>query len=188
MAFISPLSPCWVDPDDSLWDVLEDHPFFNLDSSFFRDANIGRDNRANVTELENEYKIEVEVPGYQKAELNIEFSTDGRYVTVSGKRESSYEEESPAEESKESEKPKEKEEKKQKKHSRWLSRRSKQRAVGKSVPRYLISERSVAEFSRTFSFQRPVDPAKAVAHLDNGVLTITIPKAAGPQVQKITIE
>ena len=188
MALSSPYSSLWVDPDTSLWDTLEDHPFFNLNSSFFREANIGRDNRANVSELENEYKVEVEVPGYQKAELDIEFSTDGTSVTISGRHESSYEEEGPVEESKEPEKSKEKEEKKQKKHSRWRSRRSKQRAVGKTVPKYWVSERSEGEFSRTFTFQRAVDPAKAVAHLESGVLTITIPKGAGPQVQKITIE
>ena len=76
---------------------MEDHPFFNLNSSFFRDANVGRANRANVGETENEYKIEIEVPGYQKAEINIEFGSDGKSVTISGKRESSYEE-GPAEE------------------------------------------------------------------------------------------
>jgi len=185
----SPVNPWWYDTDSSAWDILADHPFFNINSSFFREANLGRDNRTNVTELENEYKVEVEVPGYEKAELDVEFALDGRSVTISGKRETSFEEESPAEESKEGKEKEEKKEKpeKEKKH-RWLTRRSRETAVGRAIPRYWVSERSVGEFSRTFRFAAPVNSEKATARLENGVLTLIIPKTAGPSGQKVTIE
>jgi HSP20 family molecular chaperone IbpA len=185
MALTSTFPPYGVDTDTSLWDVLDDHPFFNLNSSFFRDADIGRDNRANVSEHENEYKIELEVPGYQKPELDIEFAPDERSVTISGKREINYEEEGLMEEPDES---KEKEQKKEKKHSR-RRKRNKKPAVGKDFPRYWVSERSVGEFSRTFKFASPVEHEKVAANLEHGVLTITIPKATtGAQPQKITIQ
>jgi|SRR5208282_1694926 len=102
MALFSHISPWWSSSTTSPWDTIEDHPFFNLNSSFFRDAKVGRANRANVGETENEYKLEIEVPGYQKAEINIEFGSDGKSVTISGERESSYEE-GPEEEEEEEE-------------------------------------------------------------------------------------
>ena len=182
MTLFAPFAPWW---SSSTWDTIEDHPFFNINSSFFRDANLGRANRANVGETGNEYKIEIEVPSYQKSDINIEFGSDMKSVTISGKRETSYEE-APAEEAVEESK-EEGEKKEKEKESKSLTETSKETAVGKTVPRYWISERSVGEFSRTFSFATPLDPEKAVAKLEEGVLTLTIPKATAVTPKKITI-
>ncbi len=53
---------------------------------------------------------------------------------------------------------------------------------------YWVSERSVGEFHRSFSFPSRVDQDNVKAKLNNGVLTITVPKAAEPKARKINIE
>ena len=53
---------------------------------------------------------------------------------------------------------------------------------------YWVSERSVGEFHRSFSFPSRVDQDNVKAKLNNGVLTITVPKAAAPKARKISIE
>ena len=196
MALLTHFAPWWSSSSTtSPLDVLDDHPFFNLNSSFFREANVGRANRANVQETETEYKIELEVPGYQKEEINIEFGSDAKSVTISGKHESSYNEgptEEVVEEGKEKSEGKEREKKEskegsEKKESKSITETRKETAVGKPAPKYWISERSVGEFSRTFSFATPLDVNKAVAKLESGVLTLTIPKVTTVTRKKITI-
>ncbi|KAL8730456.1 MAG: hypothetical protein Q9166_004094 [cf. Caloplaca sp. 2 TL-2023] len=53
--------------------------------------------------------------------------------------------------------------------------------------RYWVSERSVGEFQRTFSFPGKVDQEAVKASLKNGILSIVVPKAAR-QERKIAIE
>lgn len=56
--------------------------------------------------------------------------------------------------------------------------------------RYWVTERSVGEFSRTFSFPAPINQEGVTARLKNGVLSITVPKKAAEEasVRRITIE
>ncbi|KAI7975301.1 hypothetical protein EIK77_007430 [Talaromyces pinophilus] len=56
--------------------------------------------------------------------------------------------------------------------------------------RYWVTERSVGEFSRTFSFPVPIDQEAVKASLKNGVLSITVPKKVveEPAARRITIE
>lgn len=55
-------------------------------------------------------------------------------------------------------------------------------------PRFWITERSVGEFSRAFSFPTRVDQDNVKASLKNGILSIIIPKAATHQAKKISIQ
>ena len=55
-------------------------------------------------------------------------------------------------------------------------------------PKYWVSERSVGEFARTFSFPKQVDQENVKASLKNGILSIIIPKAVAPQSKRINIE
>jgi HSP20 family protein len=192
MALFSPFLPLYRN-DSSLWDSLDDHPFLNMNSSFFRDANITRANRANVSETENEYKVEVEVPGYQKPEISIEFGPDGKSLTISGKSEKSYEEgdasagkgvsvEEVPDEAEQSTKSSKKTE------STAVTQTNNEQAVAQSAaPKYWISERTVGSFSRSFTFRSGLDHEKATATLENGVLTVTIPKATKATAKKISI-
>lgn len=54
---------------------------------------------------------------------------------------------------------------------------------------YYAQERSYGSFARSLSLPGPVDEAKITATYTNGVLTITLPKAAeGKSAQKVTIQ
>ena len=53
---------------------------------------------------------------------------------------------------------------------------------------YWISERSVGEFARTFSFPKQVEQENVKASLKNGILSIIVPKALAPQTKRINIE
>ncbi|KAK8204331.1 hypothetical protein M8818_005176 [Zalaria obscura] len=54
--------------------------------------------------------------------------------------------------------------------------------------RYWVSERSVGEFHRTFSFPSRVDQDNVKASLKDGILSIIVPKATTPSTRRINIE
>jgi len=187
MALFSPFLPFYRG-DQTVFDNFDDHPFLNFNSSFFRDANLARANRANVSETEAEYKVEIEVPGYQKPEIAIEFGSDGRSLTISGKTEKTFEEESGRattvedvpEEGEKAQAPAS--------TSTAVAETSGSKQVGRPAPpKYWVSERSVGSFTRTFSFRSALDTEKAKASLEHGVLTIVIPKATKHAIRKINI-
>lgn len=53
--------------------------------------------------------------------------------------------------------------------------------------KYWVSERSVGEFSRSFSFPVRVDQDAVKASMKNGILSIVVPKAQKKESRKITI-
>lgn len=57
----------------------------------------------------------------------------------------------------------------------------------KPVEKFWVSERSVGEFSRTFSFPTRVDQEAVSANLNNGVLSVTVPKAKKHESRRINI-
>ncbi|KAJ5085644.1 30 kDa heat shock protein [Penicillium argentinense] len=52
---------------------------------------------------------------------------------------------------------------------------------------FWASERSIGEFQRTFNFLTRVDQDNVRASLNNGVLSIVVPKEAAPKLKKIRI-
>ncbi|PGH10820.1 hypothetical protein AJ80_07371 [Polytolypa hystricis UAMH7299] len=58
----------------------------------------------------------------------------------------------------------------------------------KNEPKYWVSERSFGEFHRSFNFPIRVDQENVRANLKNGILSITVPKAAAPTLKKIHVE
>jgi len=61
-------------------------------------------------------------------------------------------------------------------------------AAEKPASRYWITERSVGEFHRSFSFPTLVDQENVKASLKNGVLSVIIPKKAKQEVRRIQVE
>ncbi|KAK2872031.1 hypothetical protein FQN49_002625 [Arthroderma sp. PD_2] len=53
--------------------------------------------------------------------------------------------------------------------------------------RYWMTERSFGEFNRVFKFPSRVDQDAVRASLKDGILSITVPKAAAPTIKKISI-
>ena len=54
--------------------------------------------------------------------------------------------------------------------------------------KYWLSERSVGEFSRAFSFPTRIDQEGVKASLRDGILRIIVPKAAAPRSRQVNIE
>jgi HSP20 family protein len=61
-------------------------------------------------------------------------------------------------------------------------------APKKAEPQFWYRERSVGEFSRSFSFPSRVDQEAVRASLKNGILSIVVPKAPVPESRRINIE
>lgn len=52
---------------------------------------------------------------------------------------------------------------------------------------YLIRERSTGSYTRTFTLPTAVDPDKAEAKFDDGILTLTVPKAETVKPKRIKL-
>jgi len=53
--------------------------------------------------------------------------------------------------------------------------------------KYWVSERSIGDFSRSFNFPARVDQDAVTANLNNGILTVAIPKAKKHESRRITV-
>jgi len=155
--------------------------FSDTDTAFFRP-------KFDVKELKDSYELHGELPGLEQKDVNIEW-TDGNTLTISGRTEH-YREEGKrpsvenVSESSDPTKGKESE-------STAVTATEKAGEVGhpaESQAKYWVSERSVGEFRRNFSFPTRVDQDAVKASLRNGVLSILIPKAKGGKAKKVTIE
>ncbi|KAL1883892.1 hypothetical protein VTK73DRAFT_7680 [Phialemonium thermophilum] len=142
-----------------------------------------------VRETENTYELHGELPGVERENLNIEF-TEPQTLVISGRIERSYSSGTPpagfVEDSQKKgaiteggEKGKEAE----------AGKTDQQQQQQQQQPRekYWVSERSVGEFSRTFSFPTPVDHDGVKAGLNNGILNVSVPKAKKKEVRRIAI-
>ncbi|RFU29754.1 hypothetical protein B7463_g6566, partial [Scytalidium lignicola] len=119
-----------------------------------------------VQELADSYNLHGELPGVETKDVEIEF-TDPQVLTIRGRSERTYvsdnagllEEGSKQKSIKEGEK--------------------EGKAVEKAEPeeRFWVSERSVGEFARSFNFPEPVDQDNVKASMNNGILSLVVPKA-----------
>jgi HSP20 family molecular chaperone IbpA len=143
-----------------------------------------------VTENAQNYELHGELPGIDQKDVEIE-STDPQTLTIKGRTDRSYSKGAPAgfiEEGEVSGEGGEKDLQKNQNNS------DKGTAVtntgkGKKEPeqKFWVSERSVGEFSRSFSFPNRVDQDQVNASMNNGILSIIVPKARKAEGRKITI-
>lgn len=119
----------------------------NFFDDFFKPAK--HDMKSDVREVENGYEIDVEVPGFNKNEVIVDYN-DG-YITVSAKHETNNE----------------------------------QKKQGK----YVHQERTYSSLERSY-YVGNVDKSKINAKLNDGLLTISLPKPSleAPKGKKIMIE
>ncbi|BCR92135.1 Hsp20/alpha crystallin family protein [Aspergillus chevalieri] len=137
--------------------------------------------RFDVRESDDAYHLDGELPGISQENIDIEFS-DRRTLVISGCSEREF-------------------------HNTTINDtppqshdvqgesgdivRPGEQSVTKSANnkhRYLVSERSLGEFHRTFSFPDEVDQDKVKASLKNGILSVVVPKVTASGSKKITIE
>jgi HSP20 family molecular chaperone IbpA len=150
-----------------------------------------------VQETEHEYILEGEVPGLSnKQNLSIEF-TDDKTILIQGRIERSVKRwsddqgriqaiEGNEEQKNITESGEKHEDKQQQKDDRVQKKDDSQRQVNKK-PKYWVSERSVGEFSRSFSFPTSVDVEKVKASLEHGILKVVVPKLEKKAGRKIEV-
>ncbi|KAJ4553537.1 hypothetical protein HRR83_003427 [Exophiala dermatitidis] len=182
------LAPIFSLLDDSLNEVAKAQP---QTLNHFKPA-------FDVKETDEGYTLEGELPGVDQKDINIEF-TDEYTLTVKGRVERHSESGTPPSEQtdKKDTKPprkptvEEEEEAKAKEEGKEVTSQQQSSEVAKDARpqhHYWISERSIGEFARTFTFPARVNQDAVKASLRNGVLTIHVPKAPAPQTKRITVE
>ncbi|KFY17997.1 hypothetical protein V491_04889 [Pseudogymnoascus sp. VKM F-3775] len=140
-----------------------------------------------VRELPDSYELQGELPGIEQKDVEIEFSDQGT-LTVRGKTERSYTAGTPPAgfiEAPVSHGAIEGGQTTVEDESRGQA--TKGRDERRENSKYWVSERSVGEFSRSFSFPHTIDQDQVRASLKNGILDIVIPKARKQDKRKITI-
>lgn len=157
-----------------------------------------------VKENKDSYELHGELPGIEQKNINIEF-TDAQTLTIKGRTEHHREEgtrpsglieggkqqgQIEGESNGNYHKPSVEDEAQM---SGANPDAQKETQVQKSEKkedgsRYWVSERSVGEFARTFSFPSRVDQENVKASLKDGILSIVVPKAQAPTSKRINIE
>jgi len=157
-----------------------------------------------VKELPESYELHGELPGIEQKDVDIEF-TDQHTLTVRGRTEHSYTSGTPPTGFIESSKPTEaitegSETNKHESHKATVEDADNPKDTSddtevaktenkpeEAQPKYWVSERSVGEFARSFSFPVNVDQDRVEASMKNGILSIIVPKAKKVQSRKIAI-
>jgi HSP20 family protein len=153
-----------------------------------------------VKETAQAYELSGELPGIEQKDVEIEF-TDQQTLTVKGRTERSFTKGTPPagfiEEPETSGKITEGgENDAQKSHKDNNSadtsvaktdEGNKQQHHHQPDHKYWVSERSVGEFSRSFSFPTQVDQEQVKASMKNGILNIVVPKSEKVRARKINI-
>jgi len=137
--------------------------------------------RFDVRETKDAYQLDGELPGIAQENVEIEFS-DPQTLVIKGRVEREYHSPEGSGESVEA--------------GDAGSTKAVQKKTADSGDKdkptaqhkYWVSERSVGEFHRSFNFPNRVDQDHVKASLKNGILSISVPKAAPPTGKKITIE
>lgn len=153
--------------------------------------------RFDVREVEGAYELHGELPGIARENVNIEF-TEPQTIVVSGRVERSYTAGTPpagliedtskkATITEEGEKTSTPPAKEKGAAEGTVNGNGNGNGGAQRAEKFWVSERSVGEFSRTFSFPTPVDHDGVTAGLNNGVLSVTIPKAKKKEARRIAI-
>ena len=104
--------------------------------------------RINVSESEEAYTVEAEIPGVTKE--NVKISVEGKKVT--------------------------------------LEAEVKREAEEKDGENTVRVERTVRKFARSFLLPKEVDDTQSAAKLENGILTLTLPKKAEARAKQISVQ
>lgn len=135
-----------------------------------------------VKEDANSYELHGELPGIEQKHIDIEF-VDNNTLVIKGRIEREYKSSNGENEKggKTAHKPTVEDEKSDERQSTEVAKSGKNEGVVEKHKeqlgyRYWVSERSVGEFQRTFSFPGKVDRDTVKANLKNGILTVVVPK------------
>jgi len=158
-----------------------------------------------VKEVQDHYELHGELPGIDQKDIEIEF-TDNQTISVKGRVERSYESgtrpgslEAPKQTAA-IEGTKNESHRATVEDEDQTAKGSGSQEVAKAEPKaepqaeqhaaggkLWVSERSVGEFSRSFTFPVRVDQDAVKASMSNGILSVIVPKAKKAESRKITI-
>lgn len=166
--------------------------------------------RFDVKETEAGYELHGEIPGAEKDNISIEF-TEPQTIVISGRTERSYTSGTPPagfvengnatmsgaitdgsssssnNNSHKATVEDEAAEKAKEQGTEIVKSDQQQQQQQKPKERFWVSERSVGEFSRTFSFPTPVDQEAVSANLKDGILSVLVPKAKKQEGRRIAV-
>ncbi|KAJ5718623.1 hypothetical protein N7488_004269 [Penicillium malachiteum] len=155
-----------------------------------------------VREVSDSYYLDGELPGVDQDAIDIEFR-DSQTLVIKGRSERNYQTTQPEtpSDTESSESPKrlrqptvEDEDESDSNDSDTNTATSMSSSGSTKTPaqtpsfKYWVSERSIGDFERTFSFPTRVDQDAVRASLKNGVLSVVVPKEATPKAKKIRVE
>lgn len=149
--------------------------------------------RFDVRELGSSYELHGELPGVEQKDVDIEFS-DPSTIVISGRSVHEYESGKPhggAHKATVEDAPDgENSNHSNKNSSTAVTTTGGEKGVAKKDKdaTVWVSERSVGEFHRSFSFPGQIDQDGVKASMKNGILHIVVPKAVPKQGRKIQIE
>ncbi|KAH8883037.1 hsp20-like protein [Thozetella sp. PMI_491] len=181
------------------------HPLFRLLDDYESYSRQGQGNRSHkshlptfqpkfdVRELQDAYELHGELPGINKEDLSIEFS-DAHTLHIRGRVERSYTSGTPPagllqDSNKNSgaitesgEEPKPASTNDHKARTAVAEKNSQEQSVSKPATpadnsKYWVSERSIGEFNRAFTFPGQIQQDAVSAGLKDGILTVRVPKA-----------
>lgn len=118
-----------------------------FDDSFFNESRNKELMKTDIKEGENEYTLEIEMPGIKKENVKIELSKG--YITISAENNNEVEE---------------------------------------KENNYIRKERHYGSFTRSFYVGDKVEMNDINASMDNGILSITVPKEESEEPEKKYIE
>ena len=118
-----------------------------FDDSFFSESRHNEIMKTDIKEGENEYTLEIEMPGIKKENVKIELSKG--YLTISAENNNEVEE---------------------------------------KENNYIRKERHYGSFTRSFYVGDKVEMDDINASMDNGILSITVPKEESEEPEKKYIE
>jgi len=154
-----------------------------------------------VKEGKDAYELHGELPGIEQKDVEIEF-TDAHTLTIKGRTERSYTsgappagfvEDAPAKGAIEdtngnkAHKATVEDEGAAEGTSTELTNKEESTQPKEPESKFWVSERSVGEFSRSFTFPSRVDQDSVTATMKNGLLSIVVPKHKKSEPRKITI-
>ncbi|KAH7136823.1 HSP20-like chaperone [Dactylonectria estremocensis] len=155
-----------------------------------------------IRETQHAFELHGEFPGMKKEDVHIKF-TEPQTMLIHGKTERSYTSNEPAapaaglientsvdaaakdnDTKSDSHQPTVEDEENDK-TKQVQKAQSQEKPVDKA--KYWVTERSIGEFSRTFSFPVQVDQDAVSATFKDGILSITVPKAKKYESRRITV-
>ncbi|KAJ4394420.1 hypothetical protein N0V93_003637 [Gnomoniopsis smithogilvyi] len=194
-----------------LFRLLDDFDSYSREVAPSRQGNASRRQlptfspRFDVKETESGYELHGEIPGAEKDNISIEF-TEPQTIVISGRTERSYTSGTPPAglveggntmsgaitDGKDNNSHKatvedEASEKAKEAGTEVAKADQHKQEQQKPKERFWVSERSVGEFSRTFSFPTPVDQEHVSANLKDGILSVVVPKAKKQEGKRIAV-